>query len=283
MVSTRVAVPEFPKFGPFVVRSAATYQDAGTCMFIYSRGGGGKTTLAASLVESEPDSPVVFFDAEGGAKVVNDRPDVQVIEMHSWEELDAMEEYIKKTPTLPWKTIVLDNESEFMQLCVNKVASGDEEAVTQPEWGLVQRKMRAHIRFYRDLAKSRNINVIFICWDVNDKDETNRSVMRLNFIPSLQKEIPGLVDIIGYITGIDNDPNHRNITFAFSTKTDAKFRRNRSEAAQSVPSMITYGLDNLPLPDIINAIRRGVSFPASKYVVSRTTVAATQRPATPTT
>ncbi len=278
MVTTnRVALPDF---GPFKVRRASDYQDAGSCMFLYSRGGGGKTTLAASLAESPADSPVCIFDAEGGAKVVNDRPDVQVVEIPSWKELDRLEEYIKRTADLPWKTLIFDNESEYMQQCINEVAASDEDQVTQPEWGSIQRKMRAHIRFYRDLAKTRNINVIFICWDVTDKDETNRMVQKLNFIPSLQKEIPGLVDIIGYITGIDGDPDHRNITFAFSSKTDAKFRRNRSDAARSVPSNIMYGLDNLPLPDIINAIRRGVTFPATKYQVSRTTAAAAQRSST---
>ncbi len=279
-VAPAQAADAFADFGPFKVKRASDFQDAGVCMFLYSRGGAGKTTLAAALADSIPDAPIVIFDAEGGAKVVNDRKDIPVIVMESWKHLDRMEEEIKKTAILPWKTIILDNESEYMQLCINEVTSSDEDQITQPEWGSIQRKMRAHIRFYRDLAKSRNINVIFICWDVTDKDETNRMVQKLNFIPSLQKEIPGLVDIIGYIEGIDNDPEHRTITFAFSRKTDAKFRRNRSEAARSIPANITYGLDNLPLPDFINALRRGVKFPVEKYQVSRTTAASAQRSST---
>lgn len=270
--------PTFGKFGRFEVVSAATFQSSGAFMFLYARGGGGKTTLAASLHASDQDSPVVIFDAEGGSKVVNDIPDVQVIPVKTWKDLDDLEDQIKRTPVLPWKTIILDNESEFCQLCVNAVTGNEEDQVTQPEWGSVQRKMLAHVRFYRDLAAQRGINVIMICWDVTERDETNKLVAKLNFIPSLQKSLPGVVDIIGYIQGIDNDPDHRILDFSFSTKTDAKFRRNTSDAARSIPLKLVYGLDNLPLIDIMNSLKRGEKFPADKYQVQRSGRPATSTP-----
>lgn len=242
----------------------AQMTDTGACMFIYSKGGAGKTTLAASAATNF--GPVLYLDAEGGTKAITDTKNVEVLPVTTWREVQDFQKVIEQTPVedIPWKTIVFDNVSEFSELAIRQIAGND--AATWPEYSELKRQLLAFVRFFRNLAaRQGGPNIIFLCWDVNDKDDTGKMMYRLNFTPAVQKDLPGIVDIIGYIMPVDGDPDHRRISFEISTKTDAKLRRGMGKAAQSIPYQIYYGLDNLPLNDILQAIRSGVEFPKAKY------------------
>lgn len=249
------------KFG---IQPVAAMADAGACMFIYSKGGGGKTTLAASAATTF--GPVLVLDAEGGTKAISHMKDVEVLPATSWRDAKEFRRAIEQTPVadIPWGTIVFDNMSEFSELAIREIAGSDQP--TWPEYGELKRQILDFVRYFRNLAaKPGAPNIIFLCWDVNDKDETQKMMYRLNFTPAVQKDLPGIVDIIGYIMPIDGDPDHRRLSFEISTKTDAKLRRNMGKAARSIPYQIYYGLDNLPLGDILAALRTDTDFPKAKY------------------
>lgn len=246
-----------------------TVEDQGTSLFLYSRGGGGKTTLTAGAAENEADGPVLMIDAEGGSKAVSDRKGIDVVSIASWSELEkVVDDIIKQVTakTIPYKTFTFDNLSEYAQLAKSSVCGTNQP--TQPQWGEINRRMIKLVRDLRNLASKNPVNVLFICWDSTERDETNKLIYKLQFTPQLQKEYPGMIDIIGYIMPIDGDPDHRELSFEFSSKTDAKLRRNMSAAARSIPYRIRYGLDNLPMADILNSLRRGATFPKEKYPAS---------------
>lgn len=254
------------KFGRFSVRKASDDVNLGSCLLLYSQGGSGKTTLAASAADSPPDAPVAFFDAEGGTKVISDRRDVDVIDVKTWKDIKDLEQQCVRTPEqIPWKTIVLDNLSEYIQLATNQIVGNATDQVSQPKWGEMAREVLALVRSFRDLSRMHGLNVVIIAWDSDEKEENGRIKKHLAATPKIQKDLPGIVDIIGWITAIDGQPDKRLITFEPSTRTIAKFRRNRTDAARTIPHQITYGLDDLPLPHIFNALRRGVPFPTVKY------------------
>lgn len=259
------SAPEQEKFGNFPISSAGASADLGYCILLYSRGGGGKTTLAGSADDSPEDRPVLFIDAEGGVKAISHRKDVQVITVSSWRDIKALTADIIKSPNLPWKTIVLDNLSEFVQLAVTQIVGNATDGVSQPKYGEMAREVLALVRQYRDLARYKKVNVIIIAWDSPEADETGRRITTINATPKLQKDLPGIVDIIGYISPVDGQPDRRILTFEQSTRTIAKFRRNTSDAARTIPLQIYYGVDNLPMPDILAALKRGKEWPADKY------------------
>ena len=254
------------RYGKFEVKSAAESVEWGYCILLYSRAGSGKTTLAGSADESPEDSPVLFIDAEGGTKVISHRPNIDVIPVKSWDEIKDLTSRLKADPDLKWKTIVLDNLSEFIQLATQKIVGGS-SAPSWPEWGTMAREVLALVRDYRDLARTRGINSIIVAWDSAEEDRAKRPLLTVNATPKLQGDLPGIVDIIGHIDPV-GDPERRLLNFEPSVKTIQKFRRVPSETGKTIPHQIVYGIDNLPLPDILAALKRGVPFPVERYATT---------------
>lgn len=253
------------KYGGFEVKSAADALEWGYCMMLFGAAGSGKTTLAGSAADSAVDSPVTFVDAEGGVKAISHRPEVKVIPVTSWDDIKKLTNEFKKDANLPFKTIVLDNLSEFIQLAITKIVGNSTDQTTLPKYGDMAREVLALVRDYRDLARIRGINSIIIAWDSVEEDKAKRPLLTLNATPKLRDDLPGIVDIIGHIDKVDGQPNVRVLNFEPSNRTIQKFRRNTSDTGKSIPHKITYSLDNLPMGDILAALKRGVVFPVNKY------------------
>lgn len=257
-------------FAGFPMTTAAEVgKSAGYCIMLYGKAGVGKTTLAAAADDSELDKPVLFIDAEGGVKAISDRTDVKVIEVKTWDEIKKITNAFKTEPNIPFRTIVLDNLSEFIQLAVNKIVGNAEAQVQLQQWGTMAREVVSLVRDYRDLARLRGINCVIIAWDSPERDETGKLTTHINATPRLQKDLPGVVDIVGYLSSIDNQPDKRVLSFEPSSRTIAKFRRNTSDTARTIPNTIVYGLDNLPLADIFAALSRDVPFPVAEYAAAK--------------
>lgn len=256
-------------FGRFQGHSATESAKEGSSIMLFGKAGSGKTTLAASLSLDPKNCPVWFLDSEGGTKVISDMSGVTVFPIHTWQEQkDFRQEIVKQKAApqgLPFKTIVIDNLSEVVQQAVTAIVGNATEQVSQPKWGDMAREILSYVRFYRDLARDNGINVVIIAWDSEEKNEiTGRSIVTLEATPKLQKELPGILDHIGWITPVDGQPDKRVLSFEPSTRNISKFRRSRTEAARSIPVKIEYGLDNMPLCDIVAAMR-GDQFDVKKY------------------
>lgn len=245
------------------VRQAALEQ--GSFILLYSKAGDGKTTLAGSLNDSPEDCPMMVIDMEGGTKVIQHREGIEVIPVTSWAEWVKIRDALLKDAAPPWKTIVIDNLSELAGLAIKHFTKGDQ--TTQPEWGQIGRGIIDSCLDLRNtLARKRGVNLLLIGWEMFEKDEmTGRAVWTLTGTPMIQRELPGKVDHIGRITSIEGQPAWRSISFESSPRTISKMRRANNTAGMSVPLKIDYTLGNLPLPDIMNALVRGVEFPKNKY------------------
>ena len=253
------------KYGKFEVKSAAEALTWGYLWLLYSKGGGGKTTLAGGVADSPEDCPVLFIDAEGGTKAIAHRAGVEVILVSTWDEMLDLTRTIITDPDLKWKTIVIDNLSELVQYAIIKIVGNANDNISQPKWGDMARAVEAMVRDYRDLARKRNINVILLGWDIIDEDRAKRAVLTLQSSPMLQKDLPGIIDIIAHIDPIDGDQTKRTLVMETAAQTISKFRRNATGTALTIPHRITYGLNNLPMADILGALKWGRPFDEKKY------------------
>ncbi len=236
--------------------------EEGMFTILYGQAGAGKTTLAAGAIES-PDfgMPYLHVDAEGGIDAIIDRAGVEYVSVYTWQQFENITKELIAKEGAGYKTICVDNLAEIYNMSLVKIA-GKTDAPEIQEWGEAFREVRHKIREYRDLARKYGINVIFCCWDADEKDD--RGVMKkdLALSPSLRKQVPGLTTIIGHIAVLD-DPNMRLLSFASGPKTVAKFRRSQTAAAQKIPLQIRYNVKQLPMAAIINTLKGGAAWPST--------------------
>lgn len=254
------------KIPGLTIRKATEMEDWGVCIALYGPPGVGKTTRAADLADSEYGAPLVIVDAEGGTRAISDRSDIDVIDIKSWNDLGRFTSAIRKMSPIPWKTIVFDNLSEYQSLCLRNATQGDLTPQIQ-HYGQATNEMLGFIRLYRDLARTEHVNIIFIAWEAPEKDEyTGRIKRDVGFTPSLARQFPGIIDIVGYMTARNNPPRYtRVLDFAPSPITAAKMRRSNNEHAKNIPLQIEFSMEQKPLVDIVNTLRGGLPWPTAKY------------------
>lgn len=235
---------------------------------MYGQGGAGKTTLAASAADSEYGARYLHCDAEGGVSAVEDKSNVEVVEIFKYADFKKLTDEVSKHD-FPFKSIGFDNMVEIVGLCLEEITGNSRDQVEIQEWGKMTREILFRVRMLRDAARKNGVNVFLMAWDADEKDDRGVIKKDLAFTPALRKEYPGIVTVIGHVA-VTNDPNKRMLNFAPSPRTVSKFRRAASSAAQKIPFQIYYGMDKLPMPDILAVLRGGKEWPASKYPESGT-------------
>lgn len=249
------------RVGGLQVRSTKDLTNMGTNWTFYGQGGAGKTTLPSDLQDSE-FGPVLYAAAESGLTVIQNL-DVPYVEINRWQDLKDLLAAYKSSKTPEYKSVALDNLSDMLDKCIRFVAPSG--IPTQPEWNKISIEFLQMIRDWRDLTRFVDLNVFFLAWDADERDEVGMVKKDINFTPAIRKAFPGIVDTVGHIAVLDRKPDMRMITFAPGPKTIAKFRRAPTANARKIPFEIFYGLDNLPLADILRTLKTDKEWPASKY------------------
>jgi hypothetical protein len=172
-------------------------------MLIYGDPGVEKTRLAGSSCMVPEMSPVLLLDFEGGTlSLSRDYRDVRVIRVKSWEKLAEVYNWLYDKN--PFKTIVLDSLTEtykfsmqgIMQDVVRKDAARDQDVPSLREWGKAGEQIRRLVRALRDLP----CNTIFTALAREERDEhAGINKTRPSLPGQLRGEIPGYVDIVGYL------------------------------------------------------------------------------------
>ena len=255
-------------FAGLKVHQATDITDQGMCIAIYGSAGTGKTTLAAGAADVKEGGRTLILDAEGGAKAVAHRTDIDVIDINDWPQLRRFAEELVRADVIPWDTIILDNMTEYQSVNMRDILKQAGRDMTQiQDFNRNTIDMLTMTRTMRDIARKRGINVILIAWDSPEKDETTGFIKRdVGFTPSLARQFPGIVDIVGYLT-VENDPprSTRHLSFTVSPRTAAKFRRSKNENAMKIPLELWFGENNNLMADIISTLRYGKPFDAAKY------------------
>lgn len=172
-------------------------------MLLYGEGGVGKTTFGSTAPKP------ILADCEGGAKYFGLRGiSMDVAQIEKWSDMKDFLEVIKD-----YETIIIDPIGELMdKLKRFMINMGDSKLVqkdgspTMAGWGWLKKTMRDYLKVLRDSGK----NVLIIA-HLDERADEDRIVKRPKIETKLSDELVAMVDVVGYMTVINDEGNDKRI------------------------------------------------------------------------
>lgn len=186
---------------------------------------------------------------------------IDVLRVESWDDLEDVLDILESGTK--YRSLGVDSLTEINYLVLREVtemagkmnpAKHDGELSQLQDYGRASTRMRRVIRSFRDLE----MNVFLTALPVENKDDTTGAVeIRPSLVGKLSEEIPGMLDIVGYMTVPRLKPNstgdeepRRTIHFQPTNKFRAK---DRSEGGK-LGNNIEVDKDTRTLPMIFDLL-----------------------------
>lgn len=239
----------------------------GTCLLIVSRGGGGKTTAAASIGDSiylPPGKKQLIIDLEGNVQSIRHRDDCEFLPVASWAQFEAVVAAAGAGELRNYyHTVTTDNISELIDIKTREIFGEEQlkldENTSWPQWNRITRDVLAKIRELRNVSRRDGTNMIFTAWDQPNKKKPYYADIQAN--PALQDKIPGIISFIGYIDTDERDQS-RVMHFEFSNQHVSKWQCDPTDAAANVPLKFKIDIKNGPhLGTVIDTVRGDAKWP----------------------
>jgi len=210
---------------PQLIKATDVPDEWGFNILLYGHPGAGKTVLAASAQDSPFGADVIFLDCEAGVRSISDRPDIDVIRITEWSQLGGTYDWLTDPDNEhTYKTVVIDTITALQELKLSELlAESGDDAPSWDHWNKLNAATIRMTRDFRNLATSRGWNIIFVCWETEEKNEQTGSVLtRPAMTPASAKSIMGMVDIIAHL-GFDSN-GQRKLQLQGSGHLAAKVR-----------------------------------------------------------
>jgi len=204
-------------------------------LLVFGEPGAGKTYLAGTAQDHPKTSPVLVLDVEGGTTTLRHRPDVDVIQVRSIEQIIAVHNKLVTDNKGYYKTVVIDSLTELQKLdlsdimkeLVQRRPDRDPDVPDVREWGKTGVHMRKIVRHFRDLP----MNTILTALVDPYKDSTGSVVYYPNLPGKMRTELAGFFDVVGYLYTRPSEEGEENgqainriIQFTGTQKVIAKDR-----------------------------------------------------------
>lgn len=206
--------------------------------------------MCGTAQDSEDTRPILFLDVEGGTTTLRKRPDIDVIQVRSMDEIENAHNEIFRDPSY-YKTIIVDSLTELQKLDMRTVMklqydkkpdTTDIDVPSQREWGKSGVRMSRIVRAYRDLP----VNTIMTCLLATEQETNERGqdthIVKL-YYPSLpgklRSEIPGYFDVVGFLQATADTQGRvtRSLQVAKTKKVIAKDRTSSLGLVVNDPSI----------------------------------------------
>jgi hypothetical protein len=256
------------KYGGIETRSVADVK-SGIKIGFFGPGGGGKTTLVGTAVDSEYGSPMLYINARGNPEVIRSKGDrIQVVDVKSYKEVAAIRKDLYADTECPFKSVAIDTVSELLALDLrDRYGSGPVEwqahsASTADILGM--------LRDWVDMADwGPRLNVFFVFWDtpesrkINGEDVT-RFELQLN--KALQAQAPGLVNWLGRVYVAEGEPRY---TRCLDFRPIEKFHvaKHQIDPEDPFARQIPMQIFNPHLGHILDTLKGGIDFPVNQHLL----------------
>ena len=179
-----------------------------TNVLVYGDPGAGKTYFCGTAADLEDTSPVLILDVEGGVTTLRKRSNVDVVPIRSMGDIESVYNKLYKSienNQIYYSTICIDSLTELADLDIrtimkeayNRNPSNIDIDVPSPrEWGKTRNHIRVIVRAFRDLP----CHVIYTASASSISEEGFPTKYFPGFSGKLRLEVPGFVDIVGYLT-----------------------------------------------------------------------------------
>jgi len=167
---------------------------------IFGPSGSGKTHLIGTAQEDPRTAPLIVLDFEGGSRTLQGTG-VDIARIKSWEDYNEIYEMLLNDPDHGYKTVSIDSISEtntfaLFQILENNAENRDDpDLIEIGDYGTASVQLRRLIRHFRDLPMS----VIISALPREDIEPRVGTVMKPLLTGRLANEIPGIVDVVGYL------------------------------------------------------------------------------------
>jgi phage nucleotide-binding protein len=174
-----------------------------TVMLLYGEGGVGKTTYATTA-----PTPIIA-DCEGGTKYLGLQGiSVDVAPIQYWRQ---MRDFLEIAQSGKYETVVIDPIDELMLKLKQHMRGMRDAKLVQKDgsptmagWGWLKKTLRDYIKVLRDTG----LHVIIVAHIEEGHDE-DRMIKRPKVETKLSDELVNIVDIVGYMTVIEEDEGQR--------------------------------------------------------------------------
>lgn len=229
----------------------------GAVVLIYCRGGIGKTSTAASMLDSEYCNKGLILDAGGNPEVLAHRSDCDFVQLPTWDATEKIWQGIANGEARDYDLIVTDHLTELVDMR-RRDLFGDEsknydDQTSQRQWGIITRGVLGLIRAGRDIARRDGTNVVFTALEMAHPKKEYFNTLAMN--PALFDRIPGVVPFVCYLDG-DEKTQERIAHFELSNKHLGKWQCAPTQAAYTVPRTFSVNLKDGPhFGNIVDVIK----------------------------
>lgn len=223
---------------------------------VYAPPGHGKTTLLGTVVGDERISPMLLLEFEGGTRSIRSKvrkieiaelgkikPSVDVIDVVSiqdWDDFTTVYEFLSERDH-DYLSIGLDSLSEMNYLnlttaldtATKEDRKHDPDILEQRDYLRSSNQMKKLIRYFRDLPMH-----VFITASAQQSQDPRTKETKLgpSLTGKLAFEIPGLLEIVGYlaIVELDSGENQRWLFVQPTGRFEAKDRTEGGKLGEYV-------------------------------------------------
>lgn len=200
-------------------------------LLVFGQPGAGKTRLVGTAQDHPMTSPLLLLDVEGGTTTLRNRKDIDVIQVRSPKDVIEAHNSLLLENNGYYKTVAIDSLSELQDVDMAEVMrkmlqarpDRDPDIPDMREWGQSRAHIRKIVRAFRDLP----LNTIFTALVLVEKNpQTGVTTLYPNLPGKLRIEVPGFLDVVGYLhANVDGGGNIvRTIQFAQTRGVIAKDR-----------------------------------------------------------